>query len=140
MKTNRQNSVLESEIKKLTELEESRSQTLSNIQALKTEHLNEKLQEVTPQIILQQSVELFSTQQNKLKLRSFLKDYEVIKIDMSYIDTGTYCCQVAFDQKKDFQSQLHQITPFLPFLLNIPSILSLPLKISGQHIKIKEYH
>jgi hypothetical protein len=132
-------SQLEKALIDLTKIDSSRGDTLSSINKLKSEILEEQLGEVTPQVVLHSNQELFSCQVNKNKLRKFLQDYPVVRIDLTYIKTGTYCMQVAFDSQKSFQEQYKQIQNFIPYLMEVPEILTLPLKFSGQHIKIKEY-
>lgn len=130
---------LELELIKLSSLDKDRDSYLKNIKKLQTDILNNRIHDIDYRHILQENTEVFSTQENKIKLRNFLADYPVIRIDLSYLSTSTYCLQVAFDQKKEFSEQYQQILPFLPYLINIPNVIECPLKISGRHIKIKEY-
>lgn len=137
--SNEKKEKLELELIKLSQLDKHRSDSLSEIKQLQTELLNSRISEVGFKEVLQENVEVFTTQNNKNKLRKFLMQYPVIKVDMAYTKTSTYCLQVAMDKTKSFSEQYEQIVPFLAYLVEVPSIIECPLKITGRHIKIKEY-
>lgn len=130
---------LELELIKLSQLDKDRTSTVSEIKNLQTELLNSRIQEVGFKEVLQENIEVFSTQANKNKLRKFLNNYPVVRIDLSYIQTSNYCLQVAFDKTQPFEPQYQQILPFLPYLVTIENVIDCPIKISGKHIKVKEH-
>ena len=131
---------LEVELIKLSQLDTSRSSTAAEIKKLQNEILNSRINEVGFKESLQENVEVFSTQKNKTKLRKFLSNYPVVRLDMAYVKTSTYCLQLAFDATLPFEDQYQQVLPFLPYLVMVPEVLECPLKMTGTHIKIKEYN
>lgn len=122
----------------LEALDLERSNVQTRLNDLQGELNDLKVGTLCPKTILQSGVSLFQTQSNKMKLQEFLKQYPLIRLDLVYAKTGQFCLQVAFDSTKDFQSQLLQVQDFIPYLTIQPEIFTLPLKIDGLHIKIKE--
>lgn len=122
----------------ITALDQERSSTQSRLESLQAELNDLKIGTLSPQTILQSGANLFQTQINKMKLQEFLTQYPVVRLDLIYAKTGQYCFQVAFDSQKDFESQMRQVQDFIPYLTIQPEIFSLPLKIDGLHIKVKE--
>jgi hypothetical protein len=129
---------IDQEKAQLLALDKERANTKTRLDALQSELNDLKIGTLSPQAILHSGADLFQTQINKMKLQDFLAQYPVIRLDLIYAKTGQYCLQVAFDRNKDFEVQLRQVQDFIPYLTIQPEIFTLPLKIDGLHIKIKE--
>lgn len=138
MSLSEKKALLTQELKELESLKSSHQAVEEKILSLKQEIFDLQVPKLTPEKLLTTEVHLFATQSNKIKLNDFLAHYPVVRIDLSYQATNTYCLQIAFDQKKTFEEQLIQVQDFIPYLRIVPEIFTLPLKITGQHVKIKE--
>lgn len=129
---------IDQEKAQLSALDQQRADTKSRLDVLQAELNDLRIGTLTPQTILNSGASLFQTQINKMKLQEFLAQYPVIRLDLIYVKTGQYCFQVAFDATKEFETQMRQVDDFLPYLTIQPEIFTLPLKIDGLHIKVKE--